>query len=41
MIRVHFVKSELELHGLEAPLLVSIMLFFLSILIGITLGGQS
>ncbi len=41
MIRVHFVKSELELHGLEALLVVSIMILFLSILVGINVGGQS
>jgi hypothetical protein len=39
MIRVHFVKSELELHGLEHLPLVSIVLLLLSILVGITLGG--
>jgi hypothetical protein len=41
MIQVHFVESELELHGLEALPLVSIMLLLLNILLGITLGGQN
>ncbi len=41
MIQVHFAKFKLEQHGLEAPPLISIMFLFFSILIGITLGGES
>jgi hypothetical protein len=40
MIQVHFVKFELEQHGLETPL-VSIVFLLLKILTGITLGGES
>jgi hypothetical protein len=41
MIRVHFAEFELSGMGLKHLPLINIVLYFLSILTGITLGGES